>query len=339
VPPLALAPLAVHAWRTFQVKPLDDYDAWAMWAMKGHALLEYGWADPKLFASNGATPLHLDYPLLVPALESIAFRAMGGFEPTLVHLQFLLVGAAGLAAILTLLRERVPPALLWTFAFAIAAAPSFLGQLLTAYADVPLALFVAAGVLAWGRWLESGDRANLALGTLLLAAAVLTKTEGIFFAAAALLGLTLAVRRRGLLLAAAAILATLLPWQIYTRVNGIHSDVFTASLANVHPGVAPIAVGQLATSMLDASHWTLLVPLFLLAVIGAGIRGDCRLAIFAWAWALFSLLALASVYVVSRVEFSNYLEFSRDRVVSSIALGAAALSPLLLTTIDPHARR
>ena len=54
-----------------------------MWAMKGHALELYGWADPKLFANDSIFFLHLDYPLFLPALEAVAFRAMGGFDPQL----------------------------------------------------------------------------------------------------------------------------------------------------------------------------------------------------------------------------------------------------------------
>ena len=175
----AFAALLVRAWPAFASKPLDDYDAWAIWGVKAKALALFGWADPSFFAAGVADPLQRAYPLLLPSLEAVAARTMGGFDPRLIHLQFLLLAVAGFAALHALLRDRVPWWLLWPALAALAAAPAFSGQLLTAYADVPLAVFVAAGLLAAARWLDDGAPRTLALATLFFAAAGLTKSEGI----------------------------------------------------------------------------------------------------------------------------------------------------------------
>ena len=64
-----------------------------------------------------------------------------------------------------------------------------------------------------------------------------------------------------------------------------------------------------------------------------------RLAWFAGTWAFVSMFGLAGIYVVSELEWSNYLDFSGDRVIDSVLVGAIALTPLLatkaLTRIDP----
>src|SRR5262249_12143178 len=144
------------------------YDSWALWGMKGKALTELGWADPALFASKALSNLNLGYPILLPSLEAVVSRAMGGFDSRTIHLQFLLFGVAASAAFWGLLRDRVPPWLLWPWLLALAAAPALTEQLLTAYADVPLACFLGAGLLAGARWLDDRRPQTLALATLFL---------------------------------------------------------------------------------------------------------------------------------------------------------------------------
>jgi hypothetical protein len=297
--------------------------------MKAKALTELGWADPALFAAKAASSAQLGYPLLLPSLEAVAFRAMGGFDPRTIHLQFLLFGVAAFGALYALLRDRVPAWLLWPWLLALAAAPALTGQLLTAYADVPLALFVAAGLLAGARWLDDRRPATLALATLFLAAAGLTKTEGILFAGAAYVALLLAGGRwRPVALSVAVFELALLPWQIWVAVHHVSAGT-TVNLTSPqldHPGIAPLALRGLLERSLSLHAWPLLLPLFLVAVLAAA---GARLAVFAWAWTLVAYLLLTGVYVTSRLEWSNYFSYSGDRVIDSVLIGTAALAPLL----------
>jgi hypothetical protein len=325
-----LAALFAHAWPAYASRPLVDYDAWAIWGMKGKALSQLGWADPALFGSSAATPAHIDYPLVVPSLEAVAARAMGSFDSRAVHLQFLLLGVAGLAAIHGLLHRRVQRSILWPGLLALAAAPAFNGQLLTAYADVPLALFVAAGLLAAAAWVDRGEPLLLAQATLYFAAAGLTKNEGLIFVVAAYAGLLLATWRwRPLLASVVGVELALVPWQIFLAVHRIHSDTLLSAhaLRIQHPGIGPLALHALLDASLSLRAWPLLLPLFLAGVV---VAAGSRLAVFAWAWALVSLLGLTWIYVVSRTEWSNYFSYSGDRVIDSVLVGAAALTPLLL---------
>ena len=77
---------------------------------------------------------------------------MGAFDTRLLHVQFLLFLVAALLALFALLRDRVPAVILWLSLFALALAPAVFDQLLTAYADLPLALVFGVGVGAAGRW-------------------------------------------------------------------------------------------------------------------------------------------------------------------------------------------
>jgi hypothetical protein len=342
----ALAALLAEYARAFAVAPLDRYDAWAIWALKGHALYAFGWADPVVFAGSEYRFANLDYPLLLPSLEAIDFRAMGAFDTRLFHLQFLLLLVAVLAALATVLRDRVPSLLLWIALGAIALAPAVFDQLLTAYADLPLALVFAVGVAAAGRWVVTNERWTLAVATLCFAGALLTKNEGTLFVAAAFVGLAASAYRRwrALAVAAAVDILVLLPWKVYVRVHDLHDinyslgDTFDWDHVSRRLGVGRIAFRTLADEMTDPAQWGLLVPLFVVLLVLAAVAGPRRLSLFGVVWAFLSWLGLSWIYVISHYEYSSYLSSTKERVVASIVLGAAALTPLLAAEAWASAR-
>jgi hypothetical protein len=333
----ALVALLVEYGRAFAVAPLNRYDAWAIWALKGRSLYEFGWADPVVFAGHEYRFANLDYPLWLPSLEAIDFRAMGAFDTRLLHLQFLLFLVAGLAALAGLLRDRVPALLLWPTLIAIALAPAVFDQLLTAYADIPLALVFAVGVAAAGRWLITNERWSLGVATLCFAGAALTKNEGLLFVAAAFLGLFAAAysRWRALAVAAAVDVLVLLPWKVYVRIYDLHdinyslTDTFDLGHVGGRLGVGPIAFRTLGREMIDPLAWGLIVPLFIVLVAAALVSGLRTLPLYALVWTIVSWLGLSWIYVVTHFEYSSYLDSTKARVIASIVLGSAALIPLL----------
>ena len=342
----ALAALLAEYARAFAVAPLNRYDAWAIWALKGHALYSFGWADPTVFAGHAYRFANLDYPLLLPSLEAIDYRVMGAFDTRAVLLQFLLLLVAALAALATLLRDRVPPLVLWPALLALTLAPAVFDQLLTAYADVPLALTFAVALTAAARWVLTNERWALAVAALAFAGALLTKNEGLLFVVAAYAGLVVAAFRRwrALAAAAAADLLLLLPWRVYTSVHGLHNKDFSlADSFDVHHvsgrlGVGPIACRTLGGQMLDPFQWGLLAPLFAALVVVAFLSGRRSLALLGAVWAVLSWLGLSWIYVISHNEYSVYLDSSKARVVASLVVGAAALTPLLAAEAWASAR-
>ena len=333
----AFAALLAEYARGFAVAPLNRYDAWAIWALKGHALHAFGWADPAVFAGASYRFANLDYPLFLPSLEAIDFRAMRAFDTQLLHVQFLLLLVAGLAALGTVFAGRVHPAVGWSVVAAVAAAPAMFDQLLTAYADVPLALVFGVGVAAAGRWLVTDERWALAVATLCFGGALLTKNEGTLFAVAAFVGLLAASshRWRALAVAAGADLALLLPWKLYVRSHHLQdnnyklTDSFDVDHIRGRLGVGPIAFRTLAGEMVDPRQWGLLMPLFVALVLVAVLLGTYRLALFGTVTAGLSWLGLSWIYVISHFEYSSYLDSTKERVVASVVLGSAALIPLL----------
>ena len=331
----ALAALLAEYARAFAVAPLNRYDAWAIWALKGHALYAFGWADPSVFAGSEYRFANLDYPLLLPSLEAIDFRAMGSFDTRLLHVQFLLFLVAALAALGTVLAGRVHALMLWLLLGAVALAPAVFDQLLTAYADLPLALLFAVGVAAAGRWVVTDERWALAVATLCFAGALLTKNEGTLFVAAAFVGLAAAAYRRWRALAVDVLV--LLPWKVYVRVHDLRdinyslTDTFDVHHINGRLGVGPIAFRTLAREMLDPRQWGLLAWIFVLVLVLAALRGAHRLALFGAVTVLLSWLGLSWIYVISHFEYSSYLDSTKERVIASVVLAGAALIPLLAT--------
>ena len=339
----ALAAVLAEYARAFAVAPLNRYDAWAIWALKGHALYAFGWADPAVFAGSEYRFANLDYPLLLPSLEALDFHAMGAFDTRLVHLQFLLLLVAALAALGTVLADCVSPLVLWLLLGAVALAPAVFDQLLTAYADLPLALVFAVGVAAAARWLVENERWPLAFATLCFAGTLLLKNEGSLFVAAAFAGLFVAAHRRWrpLALAAAVDVLLLLPWKLYVRVHDLRDINYslTDSFHPHKPGVGPIAFRTLGREMIDPRQWGLLVPIFVVLSAFAALRGARPLALFGAVTVLLSWLGLSWIYVISHFEYSSYLGSTKSRVVASIVLGAAALIPLLASARGPDRPR
>jgi hypothetical protein len=333
----ALVALTIDYGRAFRVAPLNRYDAWAIWALKGHALYAFGWADPVVFAGASYRFANLDYPLLLPSLEAVDFRAMGAFDTRLLHLQFLLFLVAAVLALFALLRDRVPALVLWLSLLALAVAPAVFDQLLTAYADLPLALFFGVGVGAAGRWLITNERWALSLATFCFAATLLTKNEGSLFVVAVFVGLFAAAhtRWRALAVAAGMDVLLLLPWRLYVHshhlrdINYRLGDSFDYEHVHGRLGVGPIAFRTLAGQMLDPTSWGLLVPIFLVLLVVALLTGLRALPVFALVWAIVAWVGLSWIYVISRFEYSSYLDSTKSRVIASIVVGSAALVPLL----------
>ena len=73
-------------------------------------------------------------------------------------------------------------------------------------------------------------------------------------------------------------------------------------------------------------EWIVLPLVFFLAVLAAA---GSRVAVFAWAFALLSMLGLTWIYVTSDIEWDVYVYYSGHRVIDSAIVSATALVPLL----------
>jgi hypothetical protein len=321
------------------VKPLNNWDAWVFWTMKARALVLLHGLDAHLFASKAYGGVHLDYPLLIPSIEAIDFHFMGHIDTAVVHAQFALLFVGFLAATRELLREHVPPALLWPGLLLVAMAPALGRQLVTGYADVPLAFFFALAALAGWRYLVDGDRRFLVPFAILAGGAFATKFEGTpFVAVLVVLMLVLArVHRRPVFPVAAASVTSavaIVPWRLWVKSHDIRAaspvgkTLDPSYLADHASRLEPIA-RSLASVSID-HDWLLVLPLALLAAAVALVTGRGR-ATSAFTLCLIGGLyaALAWAYLLSTVNVHWYLRSSADRVISTVIVSAAVFVPVL----------
>jgi Dolichyl-phosphate-mannose-protein mannosyltransferase len=331
--------LAVAA-AAYAVTPLSQWDGWAIWGAKAQALYDFGSATGPLFTSPAYQGNQQSYPLLLPSLEATDYRAMGAVDGSVIHPQLLLFAVAFAGSLFGLLWRRAPNELTALCVLAILAASPVLGQLGSNYADIPLAFEIALGVVALARWLTDDEPWLLPVAVVFLGAGVLTKNEGSMFAAAALLPLLgyLAARDRrrflGLLAATGAVVATLLPWRIFTSLHhltagDIHfSNALDPELLSAHASrIAPTV--QSLVDEIGATSWGLLVPLTALGVLAAFVAGRSALVWFAAAWLLLSFSGLVLVYWISSLPLDWYLGTSAYRIVATLVIGGASLTPLL----------
>jgi hypothetical protein len=291
--------------------------------------------------------MHPDYPILLPLWESLQFRAMGRVDTQLLHVPFWVLLIAFLWA-LAFLGARVSRwALVVPFVAGAALSPGVIDQLTSANADVPMACFLALGVLALGLWLERGDRAALALSVLMLAAAANIKNEGLMgsVVALAVAGAIVSLERRwrelgAVAAGAAAVAAAVAPWRLWVAAHGIQGDLPVAK--GLTPGYLAdrssrvgrsfdALIGQLA----DQGRWSYLVPaaLALIIVCLVARRGPRSQARRLGAFYLLVSIAFFALVVWSEWVIPSPLDFqlrtSAPRVVSGVVfVGLAALIQL-----------
>jgi hypothetical protein len=342
----ALVAYAVSGGFMASVRPLRDWDAWSIWSRKAEMLFHTGRLTTDFFASSAYTFMHPDYPLLVPVFESIEYRAMGTVDTRAIHLQFWLLLIAFVLAILYLGLRRGTLLEWLPLAVVVAITPSVVAQVFTAYADIPLALFLAVGVLLLGEWLVRHDPKNLAVSVLFLAGTASTKNEGLVAAlivlfVAAIVTLAGAGRRdkRQFLIAGAAFAVAILPWRIWLSAEGIHGDI--SPRKGVDPSYLSHRTGRIWPSVeylygqLEKGGWLYAVPIAVsIALVCLLIRGRRAIAAFYLASGALVFVALVWVYWTSpTAPIGAFLAQSGHRVVAILAaLSFAAILQLPIPT-------
>jgi hypothetical protein len=323
--------------------PMADFDGWAIWSNKGLMLFSFDGVPPP-FTSEAYNYMHRDYPILLPLLESLTFRAIGDANTQVVHLEIWLTLVAFCGALAFLGRRLVAPIVWMSLALAVALAPGIWGHLLTGYADVPMALLLGIGVILIGLWLEQRETPQLMLATLFLAAAGSTKNEGAtgtvcVLAVAALILLAArewpALKRVGI--AAVGFVALVLPWRIWVQVNDIPSDLPVGK--GLTPGYLSDRADRIRPSvtafkdqLADSAQWSYLVPIAI-AMIVAALFASYRFREHARtrAVALFYLLTgigffvlIVWAYTITTAPLDWQIGTSADRLVIGIVLISVA---------------
>ena len=321
--------------------PLRVSDGIAIWAMKAHALYETGSVSGPVFTGHEyAAPTHTDYPIFLPSIEALLSRFLGRYDQALLDVEFgpLLVGF-GVAA-WALLRPVAHRWLAVIVPVVVVGNANIAGSLRDNYADGVLALLVGLAVVCVVRWTSEGGRSLMALATLFLIGAAWTKNEGLLFSVALLLvtGVIAGLRGRAWrqpALALAGVVLAILPWRLHLAFAGVgNTDYAVSDLLD--PGLLasrsarPLAAGErLVHDIVWA--WQGLSWLALAAIVAAIVVGRLWEPALTAAWMVLSLTGLILIYSISGWPIQLHLDTSAGRVVASVVVGAAMVSPIFLT--------
>jgi len=172
-------------------RPLYPWDAWIQWATKARVWYELGTIVPfarinEWLAANGtawydASP---EYPPTMPLLQVWSCLVLGRWDDTLMNGAWWQIAVALALAVYGGLRSLGVTALTALVgAFLVATLPlANVHVALAGYADLPLAAWYTAAVLAFLRWNQQRDWRNVALIVLLLLACTQIKNPGYFWA-------------------------------------------------------------------------------------------------------------------------------------------------------------
>lgn len=320
------------------LKNLVEFDAWQLWTRKASLMFWYSHIPTEIFASKHAyLSLQPDYPMLLPMLEAMQFRAGGRPDAQAAHATTFLVFMAGVWAFAYLGWRTSRPFVAIGIPAGVAA--MWTATAASAYADVPLAVLVGTGVLATGFWLQDGRGSDLALAAVLLGAAASTKNEGlpaaliVFFVA--IVVCLAARRRRDAVIACAAGLVTvavaIVPWRIWQNLNDVHG--MNTLSDGVNPGylidhfnrVWPAV--QSLTAQLYSQPITQGVLVLGLVLAAVCIRTLPTLASFYLGVGVLYFVSLVWAYWISPLPITFHIVTSADRVVD--VLVAVALAALL----------
>jgi hypothetical protein len=300
----------------FRSSPWLD-DAWGIWLPKGLALWHHG-LDARLFVPNGefVTFGVPDYPLWWSVVSSLDVQAAGDVDVRVMCAQLALLTAGFVGATARLLWGYVRPSVLAAGLALLVLSPELWRHVQGGVADLPLALYLALGVLLGALWLKSRARFHLVLAGLAFAVALQIKTEALPEVAALVLVGTLFARRlawTGLALLAA------LPWLLWRWIEDVPSR---AKLDFTRTDRLPDAVRAVSEHLFDPTEWLVLVP----AVIVLALLARRPKALLVPA----ALVAVVlGAYWIDRDEIGYVLATSAYRVIDPIVLSAAVLIPLL----------
>ena len=334
---IALIGMLLEAlFRSARLQGLQTYDAWAFWVPKAKAIFFFDGLDKEVFTTAPGP----SYPPLLPILDATAFHAMGGVDPVTLHVQFWFFVVGGVAAIAGCLHARVPDWLLWPSLLLVLVVPRFGERLLVPQADVLVDLLFVVAVLLVAVWLHEGDAWRLPVATVLLAAAALTKREGVLFAACVVAGaLVVSWTRRGsawprLLASATMVAAAVLPWRLWYGAQGIASDApstgWDADAGRLWSSLR-LSVDVLYSNAL----WSVLPIVATVALVAGAIWGDRTLTTFFAS--VLGLLFLGGVWLTfGYSELPITTEESVNPIVrytGAIVLLAACAAPMLLASV------
>lgn len=324
-------------------RPLDVWDSWVNWAIKSRAIFLEGHTSSAVYADPSRTVTHLDYPLLVPLLQSWFYGWVGAPDDRLAGVASVLFYVALLGICYAAVSARGGTRLL---ALAVAATVGTISHLAglasIVFAEMPLAVFATIAGVYLLKWLEGGPRGALLVSALGAGLLCWTKRDGMLFLWALLPVVVLLGRRQrhawvgaGALAVGALLVSG--PWYAFAAANSFPApdfqpaglDTLTANLGRWS------TIVELEWHSLTSQGWSYIWPLAVLSglvywVVGrGGDAGDALQGKAAWS-ALIPVAALLHIVLSGGVYFFSAFAPFEQHILSSIDRLLVQVAPLVV---------
>lgn len=336
VPLGALIVVLESIFRRGRLEGLLEFDGWDSWGPITKDLYFTGHLQPDFLASQpGGT-----YPPGLSEVLASALHAMGSPDVVTVHLQYWFMALGFATALIGLLSQHVRPGVLMPFVLLVFVMPDIRGRSIDMYGDLPLGYLVASVALLVWLWLEDREHWSLALVTLISAGAILTKREGVLFVACAIAAGALACwsNRRSawprLGLSFLISCSGYVVWSIWLRTHQLHGstgpDAGFAFVTDVRRAWDSALV--VTKNVFNFDLWLLATTLAVAAVGLALLAGTRRSAMFVGSFlALATVGATVVVWSTPGIILADVSVVSR--IIGTIAISAAALTPVVLQKV------
>lgn len=282
---LAAGIIVEAAYAVFRalIRPIEAYDAVAIYAIKSKIFYLANTIPQDYFANLTRLYPHPDYPLNIPLAQVFSYIWMGGLNDQLVKLMFPLFFVAILCLFYSEVRTFASRTYALVFTFVLASVPQFNAYAANAYLEVPLAFYCFASVVFLLRWFENKADTHLVVMSAIMAGlAGWTKNEGLLYCAINIfiVSFFLVSQREDRsakdvlypVLYAAIVIAVSLPWAWAKARWHIANDEI--NLANLNPAYLAHQAGkigpifyELQKQLFGPKKWNILWPAFFLALV------------------------------------------------------------------------
>lgn len=178
----AISVEVIYAFFRALIKPIEAYDAIAIYAIKSKIFFLAKAIPADFFSGMIHSFPHPDYPLNIPLAETFLYMCMGALNEQLVKLIFPIFFVGILALLYYAIRRFASKTYALLFTFMLATVPQFNAYAANAYQELPLAFYYFASAIFLFDWLEDrSEIRKLVLSAVMAGLAAWTKNEGLMY--------------------------------------------------------------------------------------------------------------------------------------------------------------
>ena len=178
----------VYAFFRTLIKPLEAYDAIAIYGIKSKIFYLASSIPHDFFSSLALHFPHADYPLNLPLSETLLYVFMGNFNDQMMKIIFPLYFIAILIIVYFGIRRFASSTYSLLFTFLLASVPQFNAYATNGYLDLPLAYYCFVSASFLFLWFKNTEDVHfLSISASFVALAGWTKNEGLMYCGANIL--------------------------------------------------------------------------------------------------------------------------------------------------------